>query len=235
MRLFLFIISLFFMHVSMAQYRHVRNEILYDSAVVTVRTFDTGKIKAYNADRHFQYDRYKEPPKSLWERFWDWFWNRVEALLGTKGGSAAFKTIFTLLAVLVLAFFIYKLTGMSKTGLFKRNTGEVSGYSVTDEDIHSINFELAIEQAVQSSNYRLAVRLLYLQSLKRLADRNLINWQLNKTNIAYVQELQGRIYQPAFNSLTLQFENTWYGDMPVAPGEFSTLHEQFKQFNRQIN
>ena len=234
MRLFLFITTLFFVHTGLAQYRHVRGEILYDSSAIAVRSFSAEKIKAYNADKDFQYDSYKEPPKSLWDRFWGWFWNRVEALLSTEGGSAAFKTVFILLAILVLGFFIYKLTGMSKGSLFKRNTGDVSGYAVTDEDIHSINFDQAIEQAVQNSNYRLAVRLLYLQSLKRLADRNFIHWQLNKTNIAYVQELQGKRYQPAFNNLTLQFENNWYGDMPIDAAEYHAVSEQFKQFNSQI-
>jgi len=219
------------MHSSLAQRGH---GILYDSSETTVRYFSPGKIKAYNADKDFQYNRYKEPPKSLWERFWEWFWNKIETMLGTEGGSAAFKTVFILLAVLVLVFFIYKLTGMSKAGLFKRNTGDVSGYSITDEDIHSINFDQAIEQAVQNNNYRLAVRLLYLQSLKRLTDKNLINWQLNKTNIAYVQELQGSPYQSSFSNLTLQFESNWYGDMPIDVTEFNTVHQQFNQFNRQL-
>ncbi len=234
MRLFFFTIALFLMHTCMAQYRHVPGEILFDSAATSVRSFGPEKIKAYNDDKDFQYNRYKEPPKSLWERFWEWFWNKIESMLSTEGGSAAFKTVLILVSVLILGFFIYKLTGMSKAGLFKRNAGDVSGYSITDEDIHSINFDQAIDQAIQTNNYRLAVRLLYLQSLKKLADKNLINWQLNKTNIAYMLELQGSNYQYTFNNLTFQFENNWYGDMPIDETEFKAVHEQFKQFNRQL-
>jgi hypothetical protein len=155
-------------------------------------------------------------------------------MLSTEGGATAFKTVFILLAVMVMGFFIYRLTGMHTASLFKRNTGDVSGYSITDEDIHSINFDQAIELAIQNNNYRLAVRLLYLQSLKRLADKHLINWQLNKTNIAYVQELQGSRYQHSFSNLTLQFESNWYGDMPIDTAEFDAVHEQFNQFNRQF-
>jgi len=229
MRLFFFMIALFCMHAGLAQ-----RGLVYDSSKIETRAFSPGKIKAYNEDQDFQYNRYKEPPKSFWDRFWAWFWNKIGEILGTEGGSTAFKTVFILLAVLVLGFFIYKLTGMGKAGLFKRNTGDVSGYSITDEDIHSINFDQAIEQAIANNNYRLAVRLLYLQSLKILADKNLINWQLNKTNIAYVQELEGRSYQPFFSNLTLQFESNWYGDMPIEATAFDAVREQFNQFNRLL-
>ena len=234
MRLLLIVISLFITHSVVAQYRHNPKDILNDSSTVTTRALSTEKMQAYKADKDFQYDRYKEPPKSIWDRFWGWFWSKIGDMLSTKGGMTAFQTVFILLAVLVLGFFVYKLTGMNKGGLFKRNTGDVSGYSITDEDIHSINFEQAIADAITNNNYRLAVRLLYLQSLKRLTDKNLINWQLNKTNIAYVQELQGSNYQAAFGNLTLQFESNWYGDIPIDNTEFNAVHEQFKRFNQQL-
>jgi hypothetical protein len=230
MRVFIFIsIILFCIYDCPAQ-----QAILFDSSAIPVRSFSPEKMKAWQADKDFQYNRYKEPPKSLWQRFWGWFWNKIEDLLNTAGGSATFKTVFILLAVLIMGFFIYSLTGMSKAGLFRRNTGDLTGYAVTGEDIHSINFDQAIDEAIQNGNYRLAGRLLYLQSLKKLTDKNLINWQLNKTNVAYVQELQGSNYQHAFSNLTLQFESNWYGDMPIDKTEFTAVRGQFIQFNRQL-
>ena len=208
--------------------------IVYDSAHLVQRSFEQGKLSEYKADKDFQYNRYKEPPASLWQRFWDWFWLKIAEMLSTKEGALTFKTVMISVALLVLGFFIYKLTGMSKAGLFKRNTGDVSGYTVSDEDIHGINFEQAIEQAIQNNNYRLAVRMLYLQTLKTLADRHLINWQLNKTNIAYLQELQASTHQQAFSHLTWQFESNWYGDMPIDATEFGEVRNQFNQFNRQL-
>ncbi|HMC86139.1 MAG TPA: hypothetical protein VKI61_11465, partial [Chitinophagaceae bacterium] len=175
MRLFFIMMALFCMYTCPAQ-----QGIRYDSSARAVRTFNPEKIKAYNADKDFQYNLYKEPAKSLWDRFWEWFWNKIEELLSSKNGSLAFKTVLILLAVVVICFFIYYLTGMHKGSLFKRNNGNVSGYSITDENIHSIHFEQAIDQAIANGNYRLAVRLLYLQTLKMLADKNVISWQLNK-------------------------------------------------------
>ncbi|HTL06645.1 MAG TPA: hypothetical protein VL307_00265 [Chitinophagaceae bacterium] len=229
MRVFFFCLLFFYTAVGNAQ------SLLYDSSVVNTRSISSQSINRYRAEEAFQYDRFKEPPASWWQRFWQWFWQKIYDFLSTDMGGKAFKITLLLLAVSLLVFFIYRLTGMNKAGLFQRNTGRVSGYSVTDEDIHSIPFEQAIEEAVQNKNYRLAVRLLYLQSLKKLSDKQLIQWQLNKTNIAYLQELSGTGYQPVFDHLTRQFENNWYGDLPIEETEFSEVRNQFNQFNRQFS
>ncbi len=217
------------MHTCLAQ-----PGIAYDTSRVVQRTFTPAAINGYKGDKDFQYNRYKEPPASLWDRFWNWVWSMIEDVLSTEQGAFTFRTVLIVLAIVVLGYFIFRLTGMNKAGLFKRNTGDVSAYTISDEDIHAINFEQAIEQAVQNGNYRLAVRMLYLQTLKKLADRQLINWQLNKTNIAYLQELQASSYQQGFSHLTWQFESNWYGDMPIDAAEFQGVRDQFNQFNRQI-
>lgn len=229
MRLFLLIIL--FASCGM---RSMAQNIARDSATTDVRQFSAASLGKYKADRQFQYEQSFEPPKSLWTRFWNWVWRKIDEMLSTKGGAAAFKTILILLAIAILAFFIYRLTGMSRSGLFGRKDGSSLDYSTSDENIHTINFEAAIQQAIDDGNYRLAVRLLYLQSLKHLADRELINWQVNKTNIAYVQELGGTSYQRDFDDLTRQFENNWYGDVPIAVAEFGEVRNQFSRFNRQL-
>ncbi len=208
--------------------------LVYDSSSVQLRSWNKEQINAYKADKVFQYERYKEPPKSIWDRFWDWFWKKINQLLNTREGSATFQTVLIVLAVAMLAFFILRLTGMTKVGLFGRKSGNGLDYTESEEDIHHINFDDAIEKAIASGNLRLAVRLLYLQTLKKLADNGLINWQINKTNIAYVSELSNTGYQPAFSNLTLQFESNWYGDIPIDTTTFSEVRDQFIQFNRQL-
>jgi hypothetical protein len=230
MRLFLFIISFFLLQ----QTCFAQNTIIYDSSEVQVRALNTEKLQAYKADKDFQYERYHEPPKSLLARFWEWFWQKISQLLSTRSGANTFQTILIIGAVAILVFFILNLTGMTKVGLFGRKTGKGLDYNESEENIHTINFDEAIENAIGNGNLRLAVRLLYLQSLKKLTDIGLINWQINKTNIAYVQELNGNRHQPAFSNLTLQFESNWYGDIPIDAAEFNAVHEQFNQFNRQL-
>jgi hypothetical protein len=230
MRSIFFIICFFLIQQSVL----AQDTLVYDSSPVQLRSLSAEKMNGYKADKDFQYERYKEPPQSLWDRFWDWFWSKIGRLLSTREGSAAFQTLLIVLAVAVLVFFILRLTGMTKVGLFGRKTGNGLDYAESDEDIHTINFDEAIENATEAGNLRLAVRLLYLQSLKKLADNRSIDWQVNKTNTAYVAELSQTNYQSAFSNLTLQFESNWYGDIPIDSTAFNAVREQFNQFNRQL-
>ena len=121
-------------------------------------------------------------------------------------------------------------------GLFgKKNKEETLDYSVMEDNIHTINFEAAIEQAIADKNFRFAVRLLYLQTLKNLTHAGLINWQVNKTNVAYVEELNGNEYQQHFRRLTRQFENNWYGYLPIEEKEFGAVIDHFNQFNQKLS
>jgi hypothetical protein len=212
-----------------------QEQVAYDTSTVEVRMFNEAKLKLFKQDRDFQYDLVVEPVTSLWDRFWNWFWLKVNELLSTESGKRTFSVVMILLAVAVIVFAVMKLTGMNSAGLFgSRNTGESLPYSTSEEDIHAISFEEAIEKAVNEGNLRLAVRLLYLQSLKKLSDRELIHWQIDKTNVAYVHELGGTDYQQSFSQLTEDFERNWYGDKHIGRAEFSQLRDQFNFFNQQL-
>ncbi len=88
-------------------------------------------------------------------------------------------------------------------------------YVVGQENIHEINFDNAINDALDVSDYRLAIRLQYLKTLKMLSLGELINWKPNRTNYSYVSELERYPYQADFAQITSYFEFTWYGDFKV--------------------
>lgn len=213
-----------------------QKNILYDSSFMHAREYDADKLSSYKKDPVFQYEKVIEPPKSLWDRFWDWFWSLINRFFNTKSGGAIFQWTLISVAVIVLVYFIIKLNGMTNAGLFgKNNKGEKLDYTIMSEDIHSIDFDNEIQKAIDEKNFRLAVRLLYLQSLKKLTDNGNIHWQLNKTNLAYWQELGGTKYQQPFFDITRQFEYNWYGNRPATQEEFGTLRQTFNDFNSQLN
>ena len=212
-----------------------------DSSLVTPRSFSGATIKSYKTDKDFQYDSVSEPPKSLWERFWEWVY-RVTKMFLIKIGklfriNLSGKTIETLLILLMLAiltFFLLKIIGMDRVGLFGKINTEGIGYSLMDENLQTINFPQAIEDAVSKKNFRMAVRLLYLQTLKNLTNQNLINWQMNKTDEVYIHELDGNLLQRPFIDLTRQFESNWYGGIPIDEIEFGIVSGRFRNFNDQF-
>jgi hypothetical protein len=211
-----------------------QRQVKADTSHIEKRLFSAEGLEKIKADKEFQYDRYKEPPKSLWDRFWSWFWSKISQFLSTEGGRTTMWTVFIIVGVAVIAYFIFKVVGMKEGGLFGRSSKDSLDYSISSDDIHRISFEEAIQDAIASSNFRLAIRLMYLQSLKKLSDSGYINWQLNKTNTDYLQETRDKKWHYLFSSLTYNFEYTWYGETAINKDRFGVVQQQFQQFNNQL-
>ena len=77
-----------------------------------------------------------------------------------------------------------------------------------NETIYGIDFDAEIAKALAASNYRQAVRYLYLKTLRRLSDAGHINWQPSKTPSQYVYEVQ----RDEFRQLTQHFLRVRYGN-----------------------
>jgi hypothetical protein len=105
-------------------------------------------------------------------------------------------------------------------------------YQETLENIHEINFDDDIESALAQRNFKLAVRLLYLRSLKQLNDAGLIQWQIEKTNSVYVDELSNPNQRQTFSILTRQFEYIWYGNFPIDEQAFRNINTLFQDFKQ---
>jgi hypothetical protein len=138
-------------------------------------------------------------------------------------------------AVAGIVFAIFKMIGVDLSFLFRRKSKAVPiPYSESLENIHDINFDGAIEEAISKHNYRLAVRLLYLKCLKQLSDASLIKWQPEKTNNSYLNELADADQKAVFGSLTRRFEYVWYGEFPIDEQAFSRINLQFQEFKSKI-
>jgi hypothetical protein len=231
-------VLLFFALIFGSQILLSQGYMRYDTAKVAERTFDQKSIQNLKRDKDFQYDSLREPAENVlqrwWNSFWLWFWSKVNAIMQTKKGRITFYTVSILLAAAVLVFFVMKVMGLSSGSIFGRNTKNGLAYSISDDDIHKISFDEAIQNAVDNGNYRLALRLLYLQSLKNLSDRGYINWAIDKTNRDYINEVATRPWFGLFKMLTHTFEYAWYGEMNVERDNFQRLQLQFQQFNNQL-
>jgi hypothetical protein len=201
---------------------------------VEVRNFSQHDLSAYKGDRAFQYDRINEPPKSLWNRIVNWIFSRINLLFQRIGSGGALSWILLILAAGIVVFCLIKISGMTDGGIFGKQSTKKMEYVVNDENIYSINFDEAIQQAVANRNFRLALRLMYLQVLRNLAEKEIIEWKINKTNLAYLAELTNTDYHADFSQLTKHFENSWYGDVPITESELSILKPLFANFSRQL-
>lgn len=213
--------------------------LILDSAKVELRKFDNRKIQEYKKNKEFQYEDLKPKSQGFWERIWHAFWKWLDRLFsgsGEKTSSSLWKGVlkYGLMAIFMalIVFVVFKLIGVDFK-IFVRKSKEVEvPYDESLENIHEINFDEQIEDALQKANYRLTVRLLYLKTLKFLADRELIDWQPDKTNQAYVRELAETRLEKDFEALTHQFEYIWYGDFNIDRSSFLQIEHAFHQFNQ---
>jgi hypothetical protein len=206
-----------------------------DSSVVAQRHLDTAAINAFKKLPDFTYaENYTGP--SLWSRFWTWFWGLFEIKDEKQAGTFMtwflffLKYLFIGAGIAAIIFLILKLSGIDMLNAFRRKPQTVLTYSESDENIHEIDFDADIEKAIAVHNYRYAVRLLYLRSLKQLSDNGLINWQPNKTNTNYINELANYEQREMFKHLTHQFEYIWYGDFMINGDMFKKINPLFNNF-----
>ena len=213
----------------------------YDSAKVNVRHFNTAAIDKYRNDPGFNYDEKANAGLSWWQKLWRWIWELIDKLFSGKQSSSSAPSfsflpyIIMAVAIGLLIFVIIKMAGINVANIFNRDPKNISiPYSESLENIHQITFDEEIEKALGQRNYRLAIRLLYLSTLKQLNDAHFIQWQVDKTNSAYVNELADAEKRQSFSILTHQFEYVWYGDFPVDGQSFQNINTLFHDFKRTL-
>jgi hypothetical protein len=145
----------------------------------------------------------------------------------------------TLLWIIIIGAFVAVMAwylAVSNVFLFRKAAPGIINASNVEEhnDIFSINYENEISKALSTKNYRLTIRLLYLQTLKILAEKGFIQYKAEKTNSDYLWQLHGTSYYNDFFRLTRDFDYTWYGKFEVSEAAFETIYKDFTTFKNRL-
>ncbi|MGL6038762.1 MAG: DUF4129 domain-containing protein, partial [Soonwooa sp.] len=186
---------------------------------VTTRKFSPNYYKKYQGE-DFDY-RLTKPRESIFAKFLKWLDKALNTLFGNVDTPNTFKyteIIIKLSVILLVGFLLYfiitKLFLKEGNIIFSKKNKKLK--IVTEdlhENIHDINFEKTIAEYEANSNYRMATRYQFLSLLKKLSDRKLIDWNIEKTNRDYCRELKNDDQKTQLNRLTYIFENVWYGEI----------------------
>jgi hypothetical protein len=207
--------------------------VRYDSSFVDVRTFDQAQLDDYRSQPDFQY----EPTPielSWWGRLKRAIWNFFFG--GSKAANTFWEIVLYLLAGAAVMIIVFGILKLKPDRFFSRAKSPTTSldFAELDEDIHEMDFETLIRQAVGEQSYRRGVRLLYLETLKELTENRWIDWKKHKTNQDYQLELAGTPIHPAFDDLTLRYEYVWYGDFPINQQGFSAMEGIFRGFQQRV-
>jgi hypothetical protein len=210
--------------------------IHYDSSEVSLRSFNTEKLQAYKNNSDFIYEADYKAEQGLWERFLKWLLSKI-----FSGSSVSdiytylYNFFLYFLTPLIVIFILWKLFGADKRFfMYASSKKNKMNFEEVPENIHEINFDKLIQEAISKKQYRLAVRLSYLLLLKELTIKNLITWSPEKTNFEYLREIKENSIRDQFAHNSLMYEYVWYGDFEIDQDNFAKVKAGFQTFIEQV-
>jgi uncharacterized membrane protein len=203
----------------------------YDQAsALLIRKLPADVKDKFRKDKELVY--HQRPPKAPSTMKFGWLNSIFVAIF------YFFKLFWWLIVIVILgvmggAGFMY----MRRNGyVFKWDRTKSVKEEIQLEEINheAIAYESHIQQAIAEGKLRLAVRLMYLQTIRVLADKEIIVYSKDKTNAAYLRSLSQTQWHKPFARLTVDYEYIWYGEVPLNGDQFSVIQGQFKQFLNEL-
>jgi len=213
-----------------------RSYVVADTLAIDHKKFSSEEINKLKSDPDL---KYSEPPtvaESLWDRFINWVIHIISRLLRGATSTNLGQITMYLIGGGLLVFIIMMLL---KVDAFRvifsgADQGKLRHQGLT-ENIHEMDFEKLIEQAMATEDFRAGIRLVFLYALKILSDQQLIDWNPGKTNHDYVEELERSDLKVGLNELSFYFDYAWYGNFPVSAEVFRRVQTSFQQWKEKIN
>lgn len=205
-----------------------------DSRVISPRYPSKAHLEEFLNDRDYQYKDDPTPPGNPLAKWMDWIMRKISAFFNGEAYVNFWQYVIMASVAILVVYLLYK-AGVLKYIFPSKEKSDPNDYIVGQENIHEINFEQAISDALSSGDYRLAIRMRYLQTLKNLSSQELIHWQPNRTNHSFIQELERYPGQEAFIQITRYFEFAWYGDFPISAGEYQEMKDLSDSFHAKLN
>ena len=197
-----------------------------DTAFVQAIQYDNQTYSEFKKDK--AYDYYHAKPES--ESFWNMLRWSIRQLLSEYFRldltEKQAKITFWIIAALIVAG-IFLLFYFFRPSWFYINKKRKITFGVEDEDIHALDFEQLIKNALKSEQYAEAIRWKYLQLLKTLHSKELISWDAHKTVIEYVYEIKQPDLKSKFKEVSQLFLYYRYGN-------FEASRENWEEFSKLV-
>jgi hypothetical protein len=201
-----------------------------------IRTVSTQKIQNYLKDKDFVYERNQVETTSIWDIIGRWIERHLFSPLFKNHELTVWDIILYGIALTALILIVYYFIKSDKIGLFsKKAKGASLGFDLTEEDIHQVDFDKLVSEAITNGQYRIAIRFLYLKSLKELSLKGLIRWKADKTNHDYINEMRASASGKLFKDMTYLYDYAWYGHIDINENSFNRIKATFEQFNNMLH
>jgi len=201
--------------------------------------FDKEKLNELKTNDDYNYD-IEIYESNWWTTFKDWVTTQWRNLFGDSLDSSFWFFIFKILPYLIFAaalIFIVWFIVRTNPGNQIMRQHDASKVTLTEEEeiLMTQNLQKMAEEAIDNEQYRLAIRYLYLNCIKRLDLKGIINYANDKTNFEYLKEIESNELSRIFKQLTIAYEQIWYGQMQFDETYFQNLNQQFETFHNTLD
>jgi len=212
----------------------VKDTLLTDSASVTQKFFPKD-LKELYAGSEYVYEINKNTT-GWFTRFKEWLSQKLKSFFDIRSDADAAQwadiLLYTFCAIVFVSvvFIIVKLI-MNKEGrwVFGRSSDKkLLSVKDIENNLQVTDFNVIIADAVKNNEFRLAVRYYYLWSLKLLAAKGLIQYDVEKTNTDYLAEIKNAPVKNQFAYTAYLYNYIWYGEFPVDGDGFAIAAKKFK-------
>jgi len=216
--------------------------ISYEYATDIERRYFDSNFKDRYRTENFQYEP-QVKHYGQWAQFRQWIIHWLERLFNIQDKNAAsnwfeyLKNFIALLLVISVVYFIAKSI-LNKEGgwIFGRdNTSDTIDHKNIEEKLQLADFGDLVDKAKKKADYRLAIRFYYLWLLRRLSDKQYIEWDVNKTNTDYFYEIKDKKLRDQYSYHRYIYDYIWYGEFVVSEQEFDKVELSFNEIFRSID
>lgn len=218
-------------------------QIKYDDGKLHLKQISKEDLQVYKEDPKFDYEILKAD-LTWWENFKTWMGNLLsqffEWLFGVEKASGYlffFLRILPYILIGILLFLLIKffLNVNSRALLYSKENENLVSLSEDEHIIKNEDINQLIQKALEENNYRLAIRYYYLLILKQMSEKELIDWQMQKTNDDYINELGEEELKRPFSHITKLYDYIWYGDFPIDEAKYLKAESKFSSLQKTLD
>lgn len=241
MRNLVFIFFLCFsLHFVIAQ--QDSTQVTYHTGEIEAKTISVEQLAKYKEDSKFNYEITKVENTS-WDTFKNWWYNLFrrffEWLFGAEKAIGILASFFQVIPYLLLALLLFILIRFfikanTRAILHAKQNKNLVSLSEEERIIKTEDIQQLIKEALKEKNYRLAIRYYYLYILKLLTEKELIDWQPQKTNDDYIKELKRTTLKLPFKSITRLYDYIWYGEFVIDENTYKKVETEFSTIQKSI-
>ncbi len=208
------------------------------SSTLEPRSYEE-KLSTKYVDDEFNYSSAEGEAQNIMGRFLRWFRNLFGDMFGVDIPPGTLKFIeyfiYTLFGCLAIYLLVKFLVNENLGAVFSKKATPLIDINLSEEHIENLDLNALIKDAVSQKNYRLAIRYHYLLVLKNLSMKNIIDWQYEKTNLDYQQELSSDTLRPKFQEVSYLYDYIWYGEQDIDQIIFNAAQDRFTALQQSIS